>query len=139
MYIIGRIANIVEIVLCALMFIPGIILIAAADFFAENEEADAVVFRGVGIGFLVGFGIALLVLVIVLILATRASKALNNDTKERAPHITMIVIGVFGDILYTLGGIFGLIAENGAGENPVPEEQPQAIEEQPAEEENPEA
>ena len=140
MYTIGRVANIIEIVLCALMFIPGIILIAAADFFAENSEngTDVSTIRSVGIGFLIGFGIALAVLVAVLVLANRAAKALKNDIKEKAPHITMIIIGFFGDIFYTLGGIFGLIAEN-ANEEPVPTEQPQAIEEQPAEEEKPEA
>lgn len=140
MYTIGRVVNIIEIILCALMFIPGIILIAGADLIADGGEdaADAAAIRGVGIGLLIGFGIALLVLIIVIILATRASKALNNDKTERAPHIVMIIIGVFGDVLYTLGGIFGLIAEN-ANEEPVPAEQPQAIEEQPAEKEKPEA
>ena len=40
-----------------------------------------------------------------------------SDKTENAPHILMIIIGIFGDIFYLLGGIFGLVAEHENEEN----------------------
>ncbi len=50
---------------------------------------------------------------IVLALGFKAKKAVNDDRKQYAPHVVMVVIGIIGSsILYLVGGILGLLAEN---------------------------
>ena len=113
MYTVGKVFSIIEIVLWVLLLIMSVLFIALAGAMSEIEgTGTAEEITAMGITLTITFGILLIVSIIVLILASRAKKALDNNTKENGPHIMMIIIGIFGDIFYTLGGIFGLIAEN---------------------------
>lgn len=113
LYLIGNIINAIGIVL---MVILGVICIAGAgsidtvpDAYPTYtlEEYQALT-KGVGVFLLVYAVICL----IVYILASKARKAVNNDTKELKPHIIMIVIGVIGsNLFYLIGGILGIVSE----------------------------
>ncbi len=118
LYTIGKVFNIIGIVATALLIILPIIMIAmphelyiqqtAIDTNKLSEEQIKVF----GVGLLIGLIVLLIVLIIVLVLAIYASKKLKNDTKDTTPHIIMIVVGVFGSLLYLIGGILGLAAES---------------------------
>lgn len=113
LYLIGNIINAIGIVL---MVILGVICIAGAgsiETVPESyptytlEEYQALT-KGVGVFLLIYAVICL----IVYILASKARKAVNNDTKELKPHIIMIVIGVIGsNLFYLIGGILGIVSE----------------------------
>ena len=119
LYIVGRIFNIVAMVFSFLLGVLGVIFLvlkadiaaqAAADNIAAfNDEKKVEIF---GVFVLVTAIIYLIVQLVVYILATRANKKLNEGSKDTTPHIIMLIIGIFGDIFYFLGGIFGLIAVN---------------------------
>ena len=119
MYTIGRIFNIFAIVVSIIILILGIVCIAAPDRIAGASEdlADADAAKAYGIVLVITGVILLVIYAVVCILAGHASRSLNNGRKDNAPHILMIIVGVFGDIFYLLGGIFGLVAENSEGEN----------------------
>lgn len=119
LYIVGRIFNIVAMVFSFLLGVLGVIFLvlkadiaaqAAADNIAAfNDEKKVEIFA---VFVLVTAIIYLIVQLVVYILATRANKKLNEGSKDATPHIIMLIIGIFGDIFYFLGGIFGLIAVN---------------------------
>lgn len=114
-YTVGRVINIIEIVFAVLAIILGAVCLAMSADIAAQAAADGLTVaqvKGAGLIFVVGGVISLIVALVIFLLANHASKALNNDTQENAPHIIMIVIGIFGDIFYLLGGIFGLIEES---------------------------
>ena len=67
--------------------------------------------RQLGLIFIIISAIAVVICFVVLIIASIAKKKLDNEKKDLLPHIVMIVIGVFGDIFYLLGGVFGIVAE----------------------------
>lgn len=114
LYLIGNIINAIGIVL---MVIFGIICITGAgslDKVPDSyptytlEDYQALV-KSMGVFLLVYAVICL----IVYILASKARKAVNNDTKELKPHIIMIVIGVIGsNLFYLIGGILGIVSES---------------------------
>ena len=119
MYVIGRVISIIEIVLTIIAMIIGIILIVLKDEIAQRAIQEAfdrfdtpAKVRQFGIGFLVTGAVFLLIVVVVMVLAYKAQRALNNGLKEEWPHILMIIVGVFGDLFYLLGGVFGLVAES---------------------------
>jgi len=114
MYTIGRIFNILAMIGFLIVLIMGIVAIAKAPDVAAQADATMTVeeARAAGITLTTVGAIFVAVYCIIFVLATHASKALNNDKKENAPHVLMIIIGVFGDIFYLLGGIFGLVAES---------------------------
>ena len=113
LYLIGNIINAIGIVL---MVILGVICIAGAgsietvpdSYTTYTLEEYQALTKGVGV-FLLVYAIICL---IVYILASKARKAVNNDTKELKPHIIMIVIGVIGsNLFYLIGGILGIVSE----------------------------
>ena len=118
LYTIGRIFNIIGIVVTTLCLILPIMMMSIPEELAKQQKAiegnqlSAEQIRVLGVGVLVGLIIAIIVLVVVLCLANYASKKLKNDTKDTAPHIIMIVIGIFGSLLYLIGGVLGLAAES---------------------------
>ncbi len=118
LYTIGRIFNIIGIVVTTLCLILPIMMMSIPEELAKQQKAidgnqlSAEQIRVLGIGVLVGLIIAIIVLVVVLCLAIYASKKLKNETKDTAPHIIMIVIGIFGSLLYLIGGVLGLAAES---------------------------
>ena len=118
LYTIGRIFNIIAIVFTSLTLVLPIIMMAMPEELYNQQKAidgnklTVEQIRLLGIGVLVGLIIAIIVLIVVLCLATYASKKLKNNTKETTPYIIMIVIGVFGSLLYLIGGILGLAAES---------------------------
>ena len=119
LYIVGRIFNIVSMIFLFLLGVLGVIFLvlkadiaaqAAADNIAAfNDEKKVEIF---GVFVLVTAIVYLIVQLVVYILATRANKKLNEGSKDATPHIIMLIIGIFGDIFYFLGGFFGLIAVN---------------------------
>ncbi len=117
MYTIGRIFNIIALIIALLILILGIVCASSSDFQqklieASEDVADLTAAKAYGITLIIVGAIMMVIYSVLCALASHASKALNNSKKENAPHIIMIIIGVFGDIFYLLGGIFGLIAEN---------------------------
>ena len=114
MYTIGRIFNIIAMLSFVIVLIIGIVALVKAPELANDPNSNVTLeeARQVGITLTVVGGVFIAVYCVMFALATHASKALNNNVTENAPHIIMVIIGVFGDIFYLLGGIFGLIAEN---------------------------
>ena len=116
MYIIGRIFCIIGIVFAIAFIVTGIAFKAnvgnLATYFEEqgltryDSEKEVSVLATT----LLVIGIVMLVWELVeFLLATKASKAVTNGIKEQWPHILLIIIGVFGNIFFLLGGIFSLI------------------------------
>lgn len=121
MYTIGRIFNIIALIGMIIVLIVGIVLIAKdGTAVAQDENGVDVEVSGRALGIiLLSIGVAFSVVYVVLfLLAGHASKALNNGRKDNVPHVIMIIIGVFGDIFYLLGGIFGLVAEHEEADAP---------------------
>ena len=117
LYIVGRVFNVVTMIFSLIGIILGILFIALKGQIAE-ACADLEYFNTpkeievIGIVFLVSSIIGLLVYVVIFILATNASKKLKEGSTEVAPHVLMLIVGLFGDIFYLLGGIFGIVAAN---------------------------
>ena len=115
MYKIGRIFSFVLLALFAVLFVVYSILLVVHII----QDAGAAVI-GSDIGTMIWALIWTGLVIVLIILATRAIKTMQEDSKANAPHIVMIVFGaITGDIFYLLGGIFGLIAigqENGSQE-----------------------
>ena len=121
MYLIGKIFTIIEAIGCCIASILGIVAIVAKDDVYKQAIADGYSdfkspehVRALGVTLLVGALVALVIQIVVLILAKRANKAIEKDDKNNKPHIVMIVIGVFSNIFYLLGGVFGVISADEA-------------------------
>ena len=113
LYTVGKVVNIIEIVVTSLMLLLGVAVMIFGEAIAVNFQAVASFLNmATGTGFTIGGAVALVLSIVTLVLANNATRALENGVTENAPHIVMIVVGVFGDIFYLLGGIFGLVAEN---------------------------
>lgn len=113
LYTVGKVVNIIEIVMTSLMLLLGLVVMIFGETVAANIEAlSGMLTMASGTGFTIGGAVALVISIVTLVLANNATRALDNGVKENAPHIVMIVVGVLGDIFYLLGGIFGLVAEN---------------------------
>lgn len=109
MYKIGRIFNFVLLGLAALLIVIYTIIMIVR--LANNEGLWY-------LGTIIGLTIWLAIIIVTIIFATRAIKAIDEDEKNNAPHITMIVFGaISGDVFYLLGGIFGLVAISQETEN----------------------
>ncbi len=120
MYVIGKVFNIIGIFLYGILIALGIIVRQFAKEIYERitpgatyTEADVKI---VGTVFMIIGIVAIVITIIVLILAAYARRKLNNNQRDLAPHIIMIVIGVFGSLFYLLGGVFGLVAESDEGQ-----------------------
>ena len=114
LYLIGNIINAIGIVLMVIFGIICITVAGSLDKVPDSyptytlEDYQALV-KSMGVFLLVYAVICL----IVYILASKARKAVNNDTKELKPHIIMIVIGVIGsNLFYLIGGILGIVSES---------------------------
>ena len=114
MYTIGRIFNIFAIIACVVLIVVGIVAMVVPGKLAEASEdittPDEA--KAMGMTILITGAVLFVVYTVICALAGHARKALNNNKTENAPHILMIIIGIFGDIFYLLGGIFGLIGEH---------------------------
>ena len=123
MYTIGKVINIIEIILHMIIITAGILIINLAEKIFESQSnpnkysVDEI--RNVGTLLLVIGIVFLIVAIVILVLASIAQSKLDNNKKDNAPHIVMIVIGVFGSLFYLLGGVFGLVAESDEGQNRV--------------------
>ena len=62
-----------------------------------------------GVTLIIGAAVAFIVALIVFCFAKKASKALGENPNDTTPHTIMLVIGVFGDVFYFLGGLFALL------------------------------
>lgn len=120
LYLIGNILNGIGIVVCLLL---GIIVVAGAGSITEVPDQYTAQYtvqeyqqlaKAAGI-FLLIYAV---VCIIIFILASRARKAVNNGSREYAPHIIMIIVGVIGtNLLYLIGGILGVVAESQESNN----------------------
>ena len=114
MYTIGRLFNILAIIACVILIVVGIVAMVMPGKLAESSDdittADEA--KAMGMTILITGAVLFAVYVVICALAGHARKALNNNKTENAPHIIMIIVGIFGDIFYLLGGIFGLIGEH---------------------------
>ena len=113
LYTVGKVVNVIEIVLTSLALVFGVlVLIFGRQIIPDIPMIIDITAIATGTGFTVGGVVALIFSIVTLVLANNATRALENGTVDNAPHIVMIVIGVFGDIFYLLGGIFGIVSEN---------------------------
>ena len=114
MYTIGRIFNIFAIIACVVLIVVGIVAMVVPGKLAEASEdittPDEA--KAMGMTILITGAVLFVVYTVICALAGHARKALNNNKTENAPHIIMIIVGIFGDIFYLLGGIFGLVGEH---------------------------
>ena len=88
------------------MVVPGKLAEASEDITTPDEA------KAMGMTILITGAVLFVVYTVICALAGHARKALNNNKTENAPHIIMIIVGIFGDIFYLLGGIFGLVGEH---------------------------
>ena len=114
MYTIGKIFSIIEIYMTVIGIIFGILvaiyakeIAARADVSRTSEE----IYR-ISIAFMVAMIISFLIVTVVLCIASYARRSIDNGRVDALPHIIMIIIWIFGDIFYLLGGVFGIISEN---------------------------
>ena len=132
MYKIGKIFNIVGIVLTGLCILVGIIIACAAKPIAESAAGNpellenieelsgqsiasgvqTVVFAlilGWGLGLLIGGIFGLGVEIASLIVLGKQRNKIDEGSLAVAPHVLTIVFGAFTNVFYILSGIFGLI------------------------------
>ena len=117
MYTIGKVFNIIGIVLTALTLVLPILMMAMPEEIYKQQKASELnkltveQIKALGVACLIGIIIAIIVLIVVLCLANYASKKVKDNEKNTTPHIIMIIIGVFSSFFYLIGGILGLCAE----------------------------
>ena len=117
LYTIGKIFNIIGLVVSLLCLILPIMILANSQLFFDQQKASAgnrmtlAQIQVLGVILLVVLIIGIVFEIVALLLAIHASKKLNNNTKEVAPHVIMIIVGILCSIFYLIGGILGLVAE----------------------------
>ena len=114
MYRIGKIFTIIELVLGAVLFVAGLIVIIVGS--VQDPRDVAAVKTG---GSCLGWGIYFLVVsILALIFVGQAQKELEDEsTRNNSPFILTIVFGAIAqNPFYVLAGIFGLIAESQQGQ-----------------------
>ena len=112
MYKIGKIINIVVIVIFAILIVVNIVTLGAAAAVDGDVEAKAVAI-GAAVGGMVTSIIFLALAIVALVVANKAINAIGDGQENRKPHIICIVMGAISENpFYILGGIFGLIAES---------------------------
>lgn len=127
MYTIGIVLNIFMIFVLALLTIAGVLINLNAEAiatsgdirvhgtFVDDHLATAADISVIGTVLIIVSVIAVVIYIVAVCLGAWANKSVGNEKREIAPHIVMIVVGVIStDIFYLLGGVFGLISENGA-------------------------
>ena len=120
MYTIGKVFSVIEIVLSSMLLLAGILCrVFAEEIYREQSGRSFTLadVKAVSVGLIIAASISLVIVFVVLMLANNAKAKLKNNKKDLAPHIIMIVIGVFGDIFYLLGGVFGIVAETSVNQN----------------------
>ena len=111
LYIIGRIINILEIVLCGILVLIGLLGLGSAKLAEDAEKAAE--FRIAAITLITIGIIYVIISVVTIILATKAINAVEDGKVNRRPHITIIVVGaISSNPLYVVGGILGIISES---------------------------
>ena len=119
LYTVGKVFNIIEIILSVLGLTAGILAVVFNNDIGESllagglnmiNSVDGIRFTGWGL--IVSSAIMLLVSSVVLALATRAYDSINNGRVDITPHVVMIVVGVFGNIFYLIGGVMGIFDES---------------------------
>lgn len=121
MYTIGKIINIIEIVFAILFIVLGVFMIASPNVFAEEAAKQGITAldtpkeaRVCGVTLVVWSTVAFVVSLIIFLFAKKATRSLQEEPKKTTGHTIMLVIGVFGDIFYFLGGLFGVLGANEA-------------------------
>ena len=110
MYKIGRIFNLIGIILFAILTAVAVILLIVAAASGEGV--------GGAVGYLIWMIIYLVIYIVVYKLAGNALNSIGDGKDNKKPHIIMIVVGAISqDVFYLLGGIFGLIAESQENNN----------------------
>ena len=126
MYRIGKIFSTVELILGAVLFTIGLIVVIVGSV-QDPQDVPAI---NAG-GRCIGWGVYLIVAsILALVFVNKAQKELADETtRNPSPFIITIVFGaIANNPFYVLAGIFGLIADGQQGQ----QEEPKA--EQPAEE-----
>lgn len=119
LYTVGKVINIIEIVCAVLMIALGAVAIAMPEKIAAESAAQGISkydspaeVKAAGMTILITAIVLLVVSVIIFALAKKATKSLKNGATDTTPHVIMLVIGLFGDIFYFLGGFFGIFGAN---------------------------
>ena len=123
MYTIGKVFNIIGIVLSAIYVLIGIFYLAAGGLvegvFAiadvepgGAEEIAPMMIAFVGL-FFIFFGLVMLGLnIAAIVVVNKAHASIEDGSMETKPHVLTIVFGALTNTFYLLAGIFGLVARN---------------------------
>ena len=123
MYLLGRIFEIVEVVVSAFMVFVGIVAATRSEEIyqkilesgATTDISGPAQVKEVGIGIVVCAVVAIVFGVVVLTLLAYAKHAVEEAKEARKLHIAMIVFGVCTNLFILLGGAFALGAEQTIG------------------------
>ena len=117
MYKIGRIFNIIEFVILTLGIVAGIAMkiipsqvVRIAQFYNIEILDTLPEVQTAATTCITSCILSLIYSIVVFVFATKSLKALESGKPSQKLHITMIVVGAFGDIFYLLAGIFGVVA-----------------------------
>lgn len=119
MYTIGKVINVLEIVFAVLFIVLGVFMIASPNIFAEEAARQGATaidtpqkVRACGVTLIISAVVSFVVALIIYIFAKKATRSLQEEPTKTTGHTIMLVIGVFGDIFYFLGGLFGVLSVN---------------------------
>ena len=115
MYKVGKIFNMIAIVLSSLMFFAGMFTLIFKERVAElgikNIETAGAAER-LGIVLLIVAAVSIILEIAFYVCASKADRFTREDKDTYVDHTTMVVIGIIGNIFYLIGGIFGLVYLN---------------------------
>ena len=118
LYSIGFILNILEILIVSLFLAVIILSSQRADVLEKLAQDLGKTLGGVYqtlMGAIIALSVSLGAEVISIVLVLIAKKDLKDNTGKLGVHILILILGILGaNILYLLGGLFGLVASNRA-------------------------
>ena len=123
MYQIGRVINIIVLVISVLVLASGVLFMIFATEISQGlkdlfrDIVDPKVVGLWGLGSVIIHLFVLVLSIVLLVLSNKAIKGLEADDTNTSPHVLMIIFGVFSisalyGIFYIIGGVFGLVENN---------------------------
>ncbi len=112
MYIIGTVFGVLGLILGIIFALSGAISASAI----QSGTIDAAQYNNITLEeaqLVMIWGIVLCVLYFLdILIGTFGRRAVGKRKGGNAPHIIALVVGIFGNIFFLLGGIFGLVASD---------------------------
>ena len=118
LYTIGKIVNIIMLVLTTIGVIVGVLAMVFKNNIAESALMSGLYMlnsvNGIhftALSMVITSGVMLALNILYLALAGWAQSAIGNGRVDVTPHVSMIVVRELGNVFYLLGGIFGIVEE----------------------------